>query len=164
MGSSVGLVSYGGSRSDFYLDFATQPATSEFLCFSSIQFSSVQFSSVQSLDRLGRREDLTGDSADILLQSLLQKAIVSSSDMDREVHCLMLSIQRFILPNTALPTLQGALKAEFGETVVACDMPEPYKFPSLASCQKRFLWTHKDVDLYFAPRPLGVITSLSERA
>ena len=25
-------------------------------------------------------------------------------------------------------------------------MPEPCKFPSLDSCQKRFLWTHKEVD------------------
>ena len=26
-------------------------------------------------------------------------------------------------------------------------MPEQCKFPSLDSCQKRFLWTHKEVDL-----------------
>ena len=30
---------------------------------------------------------------------------------------------------------------------MACDMPEPCKFPSLDSCQKRFLWAHKEVDL-----------------
>ena len=35
---------------------------------------------------------------------------------------------------------------------MACDMPEPCKFPSLDSCQKRFLWTHKGVDL--SPRPV----------
>ena len=35
---------------------------------------------------------------------------------------------------------------------MACDMPEPCKFPSLDSCQKRFLWTHKEVDL--APHPV----------
>ena len=45
------------------------------------------------------------------------------------------------------PTLQGALKDVFGEVVVACDMPEPCKFLSLDSRQKRFLWTHKEVDL-----------------
>ena len=33
-----------------------------------------------------------------------------------------------------------------GEAVVACDMPEPCKFLSLDSCQKRFLRTHKEVD------------------
>ena len=35
---------------------------------------------------------------------------------------------------------------------MACDMPEPCKFPSLDSCQVRFLWTHKKVDL--APHPV----------
>ena len=32
------------------------------------------------------------------------------------------------------------------------DMPEPCKFPSLYSCQKRFLWTNKEIDL--APHPV----------
>ena len=54
--------------------------------------------------------------------------------------------------DAASPTLQGALKDGFGEAVGACDMPEPCKFPSLHSCQKRFLWTHKGVDL--APHPV----------
>ena len=58
----------------------------------------------------------------------------------------------FPLPTTASPTLQGALKQGFGETVVACDMPEPRKFPSLDSCQKRFLQTHEEVNL--APHPV----------
>ena len=31
-------------------------------------------------------------------------------------------------------------------------MIKPCKFPSLDSCQKRFLWTHKAVDL--APHPV----------
>ena len=35
---------------------------------------------------------------------------------------------------------------------MACYMPEPCKFPPLDSCQKRFLWTHKEVDL--APHPV----------
>ena len=52
----------------------------------------------------------------------------------------------------ASPSPQGALKDGFGETVVACDMPEPCKFVPLDSCQKRFLWTHKEVDL--APQPV----------
>ena len=30
---------------------------------------------------------------------------------------------------------------------MACDMPEPCQFPSLDICQKRFLWTHKGIDL-----------------
>ena len=73
------------------------------------------------------------------------------SDMDRDLHPLILSIQHFFLPTMASPTLQGALKDGFGdgEAVVACDMPVSCKFPSLDSCQKRFLWAHKEVD--FAP-------------
>ena len=35
----------------------------------------------------------------------------------------------------------------FGEVVMAYDMHEPCKFPSLDSCQKRFLWSCKEVDL-----------------
>ena len=35
---------------------------------------------------------------------------------------------------------------------MACDTSEPCKFPSLDSCQKRFLWAHKEVDL--APHPV----------
>ena len=53
----------------------------------------------------------------------------------------------FPLPTTASSALQGALKGGFGEAVVVYDMPEPCKFLSVASCQKRFLWIHKEVDL-----------------
>ena len=35
---------------------------------------------------------------------------------------------------------------------MACDMPEPCKFPPLDSFQKRLLWTHMEVD--FAPHPV----------
>ena len=34
---------------------------------------------------------------------------------------------------------------------MACDMPEPCKFSSLDSCQKKFLWTHNEVDLALHP-------------
>ena len=67
----------------------------------------------------------------------------------------------FPLPTTASPTLQGATKDGFGEAVVACDMPEPRKFPSLDSCRKRFLWTHKEVDL--APHPVvGLVLQVGD--
>ena len=67
----------------------------------------------------------------------------------------------FPLPATPSPTLQGALKDGFGEAVVACDMPEPCKFPSLDCCQKRFLWTHKEIDL--APHPVvGLVLQLGD--
>ena len=35
---------------------------------------------------------------------------------------------------------------------MACGMPEPCNFLFLDSCQKRFLWTHKEIDL--APQPV----------
>ena len=53
----------------------------------------------------------------------------------------------FPLSTTASPTLHGALNDGFGEAFKACGMPEPCKFPSLDSCQKRFLWTIREVDL-----------------
>ena len=75
---------------------------------------------------------------------------MSSSGMGRDVHSLALH-PAFPLPTTALPILQSALKDSFGEAVVACDMPEPCKFPSLDSCQRRFLWTHEETDLSSHP-------------
>ena len=65
---------------------------------------------------------------------------MSSSGMGRDIHSFTLSIKHSLC-------LQGAMKDGFGEAVVACDMPEPCKFPSPDNCHKRFLWTHKEVDL-----------------
>ena len=58
----------------------------------------------------------------------------------------------FLLLTAVLPTLQKALEDGFGEAVEACDMPEPWKFPPLDSCQKRFLWAHREAGL--APHPV----------
>ena len=91
--------------------------------------------SVQSFDRLGRRVDMRDNSAQILFQSFLQEALVSISGMSGHVHSLMLSIQHFLC------------RPRQEEDVVTCDMPEPCRFPSLDSSQKRFLWSHKEVDL-----------------
>ena len=42
-----------------------------------------------------------------------------------------------------------------------CDMPEPCKFPSLDSCQRKILCTHKVVDL--APHPLvGLVLQVGD--
>ena len=68
----------------------------------------------------------------------------------------------FSLPSTVSPTLQGVLKDGFGEAVAACDMSEPCKIPSLDSCQKKFLWIHKEVDL--APHPdVGLVLQAGDR-
>ena len=53
------------------------------------------------------------DSAEILLQSFLEGAIVSSSGMGRDVHFFDVVHQAFPLPTTASPTLQGALEDGF---------------------------------------------------
>ena len=59
----------------------------------SYQAETVQFSSFQTLDRLGRNGDMRDDSAEILFQSFLQEALVSSSSMGRNVLSLTSSFQ-----------------------------------------------------------------------
>ena len=59
--------------------------------------------------------------------------------------------QLFGVAHPAFPMPTTALKDGFGEAVVACDMPEPCKFLFFDICQKRFLWTHKGVDLVLHP-------------
>ena len=70
----------------------------------------------------------------------------------------MFQIDLFVVVHPALPlltmgspTLQDVLRDGFGKAVMACDVPEPCKFPSLDSCQKRLLWTHKEVNLASCP-------------
>ena len=83
------------------------------------------------------------ESAEIPFQSFLLETIVS---MSRDVHSLTLSIQHFVFCGPrASPTLQGALIDAFEEAVVARGMLESCEFPSLDSCQKRFLWAYKEV-------------------
>ena len=55
---------------------------------------------------------------------------MGSSGMGKDVYFDVVH-PAFPLLTTASPTLQGVLKDGFGEAVVACDMPEPCKFPSL---------------------------------
>ena len=78
--------------------------------------------------------DMTDDSAEILFQSFLQGAVKSSSGMGAGCPLFDVVHPAFPLTTTASPTLQGATKDGFGEAVVACDMPEACKFPSLDSC------------------------------
>ena len=75
-----------------------------FVCLFVVVVVVVVFSLVQPLHRLGRRcvcvwggrGVMTDDSAQILFQSILWEAIVSSSGLGRDVHCLTLSIQHFL--------------------------------------------------------------------
>ena len=73
---------------------------------------------------------------------------MSSSGLGGDVHSWMLSIKHFLCVVHPPRCSEGG----FGEAVIACDMPRPCKFPSLDNCQKRSLWTHKEVDL--APHPV----------
>ena len=97
--------------------------------------------------------------AEILFQSFLQEALVCSFGMGRDVHSLRVSIQHFLcLPRRLPPSI---LKNGFGEAVVACDMPEPCEFSFPDSCQKRFLWTNKEIDL--APHPVvGLVLQVGD--
>ena len=77
-----------------------------------------QFSSVQSLDRMGHRGDMKDDSAEIFLQSFLQKALVSCSGMGKG--CTLFDVVHpalFPLPTTASPTLRDAPKDGVGQAV-----------------------------------------------
>ena len=98
--------------------------------------------------------------AEILFKSFQQEAIVSTSGMGRVVHSLLLSIQHFLCPPRRRPPSNSALKECFGEAVVACDMLESCSFRPLDSCQKRFLWVHKEVDLAVHP---AVVLCLGRR-
>ena len=89
----------------------------------------VVISSVRSLGRWGRRGDTRDDSGDCSL--FLQEALVSSSGIGQRCPLFDVVHPTFPLLTMALPTLQGALKDGFGEAGVACDVPEPCKFPPL---------------------------------
>ena len=78
---------------------------------------------------------------------------MNSSGMGRDVHSFMVSTISFADHGFTHPPMCAD---DVGEAVVACNMPAKYKFPSLNICRKRFLWTHKEVDL--APHPVvGVV-------
>ena len=54
------------------------------------------FTSVQSHDGLGGQGEVRDHLAEILFQSFLLEALVSSSGTGRDVHALLLSIQHFL--------------------------------------------------------------------
>ena len=86
---------------------------------------SAQFNLVQYVNWFCRRGDITDDPTEILYQSFLHGALVSSlawADMSTLWRC------SFSISTKASPTLQGAPKDCLGEAVVVCDMPEPCKF------------------------------------
>ena len=115
---------------------------------------------IHPLDQSGCQGNMRGDSAEILFQSFSAGGLCQQFWHGQM--CPLFDVHpAFQRPTTALPTLQGALKVGFGEAVVACNMPEPCKFPSLDSGQKKFLWTHKEADL--APHPVvGLVLQVGD--
>ena len=63
----------------------------------------LRFSSVQFLDQLGHWGNMRDDSTEILFQSFLQEALVSSSGMGRDAHSSMLSTQPFLCQSQHRP-------------------------------------------------------------
>ena len=45
---------------------------------------------------------------------------------------------------------------------MVCDMPEPCKFPSLDTCQRRFLRTHREVDLASHIVVIGLVLQMRD--
>ena len=72
---------------------------------------------------------IVGGTRGTTFRLFLREAIMSSSGMSRR------------------RPPPGCHKGGFGDAVVARGMPEPREFPSLDSCQKKFLWANKVVDL-----------------
>ena len=63
-------------------------------------------SSVRSLNRLGRRGNMTDHSAEIFARSALQAAVMSGSGMGNDVHSLTSPIQH-LLHSTPCQALRG---------------------------------------------------------
>ena len=71
---------------------------------------------------------------------------MSSSGMGRDVHSMFLC-SIFSANHGIAHPLRCLEECFFLVAVVVCDMPELCKFPSLDSCQMRFLWTHNKLDI-----------------
>ena len=75
--------------------------------------SSVQSGTLTDSVVGGGGGDMTDDSADILFQSFLQQAVVSTSGMGRAVHFLTMSIQHFLCRPQRRPPSKVPLKDVF---------------------------------------------------
>ena len=89
---------------------------------------------------------MTDDSGEILFQSFLQEAVVSSSGAGRDVHSLTRP-PRFSYADHGIVDPPRYPEGWFGEAFMARDTPQPREFPSLDSCQKMFLRAHKKAGL-----------------
>ena len=106
---------------------------------------------------------MTDDSANILFQSFLREANCEQFWHGQGCPVFNTVQPTFSLPTTVSPTLQGVLTDGAGEAVVPCDMNETCEFPSLDSCQKKFLSAHKEVDLALHP-VVGLVQQMEMRS
>ena len=102
------------------------------------------------------------DSAETLFQSFLQEALVSSSGMGRHGHSLILSIQHFLCRPQCRPPSLVPWRMVLQRLLWCVTCPNHASFRLLIeSCQKRLLWTHKEVDL--APHlVVGLVLQVGE--
>ena len=121
---------------------------------------------ISSSTRLGRRGNMRDDSAEIVFQCFLQEALVGSSGLGQGSPLFNAVHPAFPLPTTAYPTLQGVMKDNSGEAVVACEIPNHASFRLLTvttklayltenvfSYKKRFLFAYKKLNP--PPHPAG---------
>ena len=115
-------------------------------------FNNNSVSSLHSHDQLGHWGDRRDDSSDILFQFFSMEG--HHEQFWHGQGCPLFDSVHLAFPlvTTASPILQGVLKSGFGEAVMEPDMPKSCDFSSTDSCQKRFLWAHKEADL--APHPV----------
>ena len=90
--------------------------------------------------------DMMDNSAEILFPSFLQEALVSSSGHGQG--CPLFDVVHPSIPLlTTSPTLKSALKDDFGQAVMLCDMPKPCTFHYYSSNTGTSTQKGKDVDL-----------------
>ena len=94
-------------------------------------FLIVQFMSVQSFDRLNRPGGHEGRFSRDPLPVFSARGPCEQFWHGQGCPLFGVVHPAFPLPTTASPTLQRAMKDGVGEAVMACEMPEPCKFPSL---------------------------------
>ena len=110
------------------------------------------FSSVRSLDRFGRRGNMTEASVEVVFQSFSAGGHCKQFWHGQECPLFDAVHPAFPLPTMASPTLQGALKDGLERlSWRTCETCPNHAIPSLDSCQKRLLWTHEEADSCCAP-------------
>ena len=152
-----GILWYSGTDMDAWSRLPPPPLSLFYLMDSLLLACSVQFSPLTNwVDGSHDRQFLRD-----LLPVLSAESPCKQFWHGQEYPLFDVVHQALPLPNRVSSTLQGALTGGLGEAVMACDMPKPCKFFTLDSCQKRFLWTQKEVDV--TPHPVvGLVLQVGD--